>query len=240
MFVSKVNATTFQPRSSQDDHYRSLTRFDAMPTKGKVKWVEAFASRKALDAASCRVLRHELPALARSVGIGWSWGKFEPLRLRDVQRVHAAVREGVAALKASGVVRRATVEEMRATAEGMLKGARRRRASTAMGWQLPAHRTRLRLLPQPALGEQTSMLALFEGKDAVSVIVAAFGYFLWRQEPPWCECACGCALTFIRNGKQKFARGHQARNWQKNYRRKNRDEIGRRRKASPQSRRRKS
>jgi len=93
----------------------------------------------------------------------------------------------------------------------------------ATGWQLPKHRTHLRLLPQPALGEQTSMLALFEAADEVSAVVAAFGYFLWRQAPSWRECACGsCGLTFITNGKQRYIERHQAAKWQKEFRRKRR------------------
>ena len=64
------------------------------------------------------------------------------------------------------------------------------------------------------------MLALFETADEVSAIVAAFGYFLWRQAPSWRECACGCGLTFITNGKQRYIeKDHQAAKWQKEFRR---------------------
>lgn len=213
--MSKTKTTQEPPHGSQDDYHRALTRFDAMPTKAKVTWVETFASQKALDAARCHVLRYELPALARSVGIGWSWREPKPLRLREVRRVHAAVREGLAALKASKDVRRATAAAIRQQA---FRGGR-----TWTGWQLPKHRTHLRLLPQPAHGEQTSMLALFEAADEVSAVVAAFGYFLWRQAPSWRECACGCGLTFITNGKQRYIeRHHQAAKWQKELRRKRR------------------
>jgi hypothetical protein len=83
----------------------------------------------------------------------------------------------------------------------------------------PSH---LRLLPQPAHGEQTSMLALFEAADEVSAVVAAFGYFLWRQTPSWRECACGCGLTFISNGKQRYIERHQAAEWQRDFRRRRR------------------
>jgi hypothetical protein len=193
-----------------------------MPTTAKVQWVEAFASQKALDAASCRILRYELPALARSVGIGWSWREPKPLRLHEVRQVHTAVHQGVAALKASRDVRRATAEEIR---QQMFRSRLRGRTWTT-GWQLPKHRTHLRLFPQPAHGEQTSMFAVFEAVDDVSAIVAAFGYFLWRQSPSWRECACGCGLTFIANGKQRYIeRDHQAAKWQRDFRRQRRQEV---------------
>jgi hypothetical protein len=78
------------------------------------------------------------------------------------------------------------------------------------GWRLPRHRTRLCRLPQSEqiLGEKTAMLALFEADDEASAIVAALGYFVWRQEPRWCECACGCGTTFIKTGKRTYLPGH--------------------------------
>jgi hypothetical protein len=143
----------------------------------------------------------------------------KPLRLSDVRRVHSAVHNGYVALKASSTVRRATAEEIRQHAIG----GRLRGRTWTTGWQLPKHRTSLRLLPQPAGGEQTSMLALFEAADEVSAIVAAFGYFLWRHAPTWRECACErCGLTFITNGKQRYIEGHQAAKWQREFRRRKR------------------
>ena len=144
--------------------------------------------------------------------------------VRDVRRVHAAVLKGLAALKASKDVRRATAAEIRQQA---LRG--RVRGSRWTGWQLPKHRTHLRLLPQPARGEQTSMLALFDAADEVSAIVAAFGYFLWRQAPSWRECACGCGWTFIKNGKQRYIERHQAAQWQRDFRRQRRAQKKRQR-----------
>jgi len=114
--------------------------------------------------------------------------------------------------------RRATAEEIRQEAiRGRLRGS-----TWATGWKLPTHRTHLRLLRQPTRGEQTSMLAFFEAADEVSAIVAAFGYFLWRQAPSWRECACGCGLTFITNGKQRYVERHQAAKWQRDFRRRRR------------------
>lgn len=58
-----------------------------------------------------------------------------------------------------------------------------------------------------------------EAADEVSAIVAAFAYFLWRQAPVWRECACGCGLTFINNGKQRYIERNQAAQWQRDFRR---------------------
>jgi hypothetical protein len=188
-----------------------MAQFDAMPTRAKVQWLDRFANRTVLSPDDRQRLRDELPALARSVGIGWSWRTPRPLRLRDVDAVHVAIRDGMEVLKASSRVPRMTAAQIRAQLETGIAGP-------PPGWALPPHRTTLRLLPQPAEGEKTTMLAVFEADDDVSSIVAAVGYFLWQHAPVWRECACGCRLTFIANGKQKFIdTSHQARMWQREY-----------------------
>src|SRR5262245_44120571 len=150
-----ARSSTRRTRNQWAEYEMALARFDGMTNRAKVKWVDQFAAQ--IDITSSRhALAAELPALARSVGVGWTWAAPRALRAAEVSRVHAAVRAGLTDLRESSRVRSGNVE-------GLKKLVRSGRSmGWSGGWKLPRHRTCLRLLPQPARGEKTMMVALFE------------------------------------------------------------------------------
>jgi hypothetical protein len=205
--------------SSRPLRQRAVERFDSMPLRDKVEWIDRLAAMTKVEPSRLTMLAHELRAFSRSVGLGFAWAEEQrPLSGRDVCRIHEAIRQGLDALRQSK-----HVPTFKATdTQAILQAARR---ANSAGWVLPRHRVRLRLFPSPARGEETSVYAVYEAPDEVSSIVAAIGHFIWRHADRWRDCECGCGLTFVVRGKQRFSEGCGERHRQKKHYQTNQDRI---------------